>query len=152
MIFTVMLAKLLATMRVLRSAFGLPARKVQAYLERLKAAEDAKEGRGITLLREWLSKEQQAQFDASKFFEVTGCDSGKRYRIRYGTEANVHELDEAGQPVMGWCFIPTGNLVPGDVMLSQKLSLETNETSALRIANKFPPRAYQRNNGNVRRA
>jgi hypothetical protein len=40
--------------------------------------------------------EQQAQSDALKWFDVTGCDSGKRHRIRYGSAANVHEIDDAG--------------------------------------------------------
>jgi hypothetical protein len=93
--------------------------------------------RGIALLREWLSHEQRAQFDAFKCFDVTGSKSGKRYRIQHGVSANVHELDDAGHPVMGWCFVPAGNLVPGDVMLAQKIALETNESGALAVAQKF---------------
>jgi hypothetical protein len=72
--------------------------------ERLKSVEDIREARGITLLREWLSTEQQAQFDASKSFEVIDRDSGKRYRILCG--ARTHELDEAGQSIVGFCFVP----------------------------------------------
>jgi hypothetical protein len=53
--------------------------------------------------------------------------------------ANVHEIDEDGAPKMGWCFVPKGYLVPGDVMLAQKIALETSECAALAIANKFPP-------------
>ena len=37
--------------------------------------------RGLKLLREWLSQEQLAQYDAHRYFEVIGCHSGKRYRI-----------------------------------------------------------------------
>jgi hypothetical protein len=83
-----------------------------------------------------LSSEQRAQFDAFKCFDVTGCNSGKGYRIQHGVSANVHELDDAGQPVMGWCFVPAGNLVPGDVMLAQKIALERNESGALAVAQK----------------
>jgi hypothetical protein len=114
------------------------ARKVQALRETLRTVEDIREARGITLLREWLSPEQQAQFDASKCFDVVGCDSGRRYRIRHGTGTNVHEIDDAGRPVVGWCFVPSGHLVAGDVMLAQKISLETNERAALAVANRFP--------------
>ena len=39
---------------------------------------------------------------------------------------------------MGWCFVPNRHLVPGDVMLAQKIALETNERGALAVANKFP--------------
>jgi hypothetical protein len=108
--------------------------------ERYRAitGEDVREVRGIALLREWLSPEQQVQFDASKCFDVVGCDTGKRYRIRYGTATNVHEIDEAGRPIIGWCFVPLGYLVAGDVMLAQKIALETNERAALAVANRFP--------------
>ena len=42
---------------------------------------DAREARGIMLLLYWLPPMQRAQFDASKYFDVVGCDSGTRYRI-----------------------------------------------------------------------
>ena len=94
--------------------------------------------RGITLLGEWLSPEQRAQFDAFRYFDVIGGDTGRRYRIRHGTATNVHEIDTEGRPIMGWCFIPLGSLVAGDVMLAQKIALETNERAAIDIANRFP--------------
>jgi hypothetical protein len=96
------------------------------------------EVRGLKLLREWLSPEQRAQFDAERYFDVIGCHSGKKYRIRYGSSANVDELDDAGVPRMGWCFVPDAYLVAGDVMLAQKIALETNERAALAVANRFP--------------
>ena len=134
-----MFAQLLISMaRYFRRSLAEGARKVQAVRERYRAIEDIREARGITLLREWLSREQQAQFDASKSFNVVGCDTGKRYRIRHGTGTNVHEIDDAGRPVMGWCFVPSGHVVEGDVMLGQKIALETNERAALAVANRFP--------------
>ena len=115
------------------------AREVQTRRARywVLRASDA-EARGLKLLREWLSPGQRAQFDAENYFDVIGCDSGKKYRIRYGTAANVDELDGAGVPCMGWCFVPNAYLVAGDVMLAQKIALETNERGALAVANKFP--------------
>jgi len=112
-------------------------RKAQRLRERHKALQATKDARGIRLLREWLSPEQRAQFDASRCFDVVGCHTGRRYRIRHGTATNVHEIDDAGRPVMGWCFIPSGDLVAGDVMLAQKIALETNEGAALEVAKKF---------------
>jgi hypothetical protein len=100
--------------------------------------EDVRQVRGIKLLREWLSPEQRAQFDALKYFDVVGGDSGRRYRIRHGTGTNVYEIDDAGRPIVGWCFVPLGQLVAGDVMLTQKIALETNERAALEVANRFP--------------
>jgi hypothetical protein len=54
------------------------------------------EARGLRLLREWLSPEQLAQYDAHKYFDVTGCHSGRRYRIRYGTETSTTVAFSAG--------------------------------------------------------
>lgn len=116
-------------------------REVQArrarYWERYVSSYEP-EARGLKLLREWLSPEQRAQFDAERHFDVIGCHSGKKYRIRYGSSANVDELDDAGVPRVGWCFVPNAYLVAGDVMLAQKIALETNERAALAVANRFP--------------
>jgi hypothetical protein len=98
------------------------------------------EVRGRKLLREWLSPEQLAQYDAYNYFEVTGCHSGKRYRIRHGMGTNIYELDDAGLPKVGWCFVPEDRLVAGDVMLAQKIALETDERGALAVARNFTPR------------
>jgi hypothetical protein len=98
------------------------------------------EQRGLNLLREWLSQEQLAQYDAHKYFEVIGCHTGKRYRIHHGSGANVTELDDAALPRTGWCFVPNDHLVAGDVMLAQKIALETDERGALAAANNFTPR------------
>jgi hypothetical protein len=38
---------------------------------------------------------------------------------------------------MGWCFVPEGSLVAGDVMLAQKIALETSEYAALAVARRF---------------
>jgi hypothetical protein len=95
------------------------------------------EARGRRLLRRWLSAEQLAQFDARNFFDVIGCHTAKRYRIYYANVANVEELDKVGRPIMRYCFIPKGDLVPGDVMLAQKIALETDELAALAVANRF---------------
>ena len=52
-----------------------------------------------------------------------------------------YEIDQSGRELAGFCFMPEGYLVAGDVMLSQKISLETNETAALKVARRFPVRA-----------
>ena len=101
---------------------------------------DDRKARGIKLLREWLSPSQLAQFDTGKYFDVIGCHTGKRYRIRYASSMNVIEIDDIGRPKAGWCFIPDCYLVPGDIMLAQKIALETNEFGALKVAHRFTPR------------
>lgn len=100
----------------------------------------ASELRGRELLTAWLSPGQLEQFGSYDYFEVTGCHTGKRYRICHGIGTNVYELDDVGRPRTGWCFVPTDNLVAGDVMLAQKIALETDERGALAVANKFAPR------------
>ena len=109
---------------------------------------DRREERGLTLLREWLSPEQRAQLDASKHFDVIGCQTGKRYRVSFGSRTNVHEIDDSGRPIMGWCFVPSGHLVAGDVMLAQKIALETDERAALAVANRFPAAVPRRTRAN----
>jgi hypothetical protein len=79
---------------------------------------------------------------AGLYLDVIDCDSGKRYRIRYGSATNVRETDGDGRSIMGWCFVPTGNLVVGDVVLAQKIALKTNETGALAVANRFPVQMF----------
>jgi hypothetical protein len=101
--------------------------------------EDDSEARGLRLLREWLSAAQLAQFEADGNFEVIGCHSGKKYRIRQGVSMNVHEIDAQGHPLVCLCFFPDAfHLACGDVMLAQKIALETNELAALAVANRFP--------------
>lgn len=52
----------------------------------------------------------------------------------------MFELDDKGEPARGWCFVPTGGLEAGDVMLAQKIALETSEAHARALANWFPPK------------
>jgi len=74
--------------------------------------------------------------DAAAFgVDVVGSDTGTHYRIHHGTQTNIEELSH-GQRVCRWCFVPEGNLVAGDVMLAQKIALETNEQAALAVAHR----------------
>lgn len=98
-----------------------------------------REWRGIKLLREWLSPAQLAQFDLYGYFDVVGCDSGKTYRVYYRSGTNIYELDRDGRRKVGWCFVPVDTLVAGDVMLAQKIALETDERRALAVARNFMP-------------
>ena len=92
--------------------------------------------RALILLKQWLSPEQRACYERFRYFDVIGSDTGTRYRIRHGTQTNIEELSHTGQRVCKWCFVPEGNLVAGDVMLAQKIALETNERGALSVAHR----------------
>ena len=130
--------RLITATRPIGRALAEWAHYLKALRERHQNRFRDREARGIKLLREWLTPEQRAQFDANRYFDVVGCNSGKRYRIRYGSSTNVHEIDSEGRSINGWCFVPSGNLVVGDVMLAQKIALETDELRALEMANRFP--------------
>ena len=92
--------------------------------------------RGLRLLKDWLSPEQLASYEQHRHFHVVGSDSGAVYRIHHGMQMNIEELDDIGLPVCSWCFVPDGYLVAGDIMLTQKIALETNERGALAVANR----------------
>jgi hypothetical protein len=94
------------------------------------------ESRSIELLRSWLTPDQLRQFDESGWFIVRGGETGRRYRITYPRAPyNVHELDCDDEIVLRLCFVPKGIDAPGDVMLAQKISLETDEFSGRGVAN-----------------
>ncbi len=103
--------------------------------ERIRRTSPQAQQNALTLLRRWLSPEQLAQYNSQKHFDVTGSDTGTRYRIRHGQMMNIDQLDSAGNKVCGWCFVPEGELAAGDCMLAQKIALETFETKVLAIAN-----------------
>ena len=94
------------------------------------------EQKALSLLKLWLSSAQLTQYESNGHFEVTGSHSGKRYRIRCARQMNVDELGEHGAKLGVWCFGPEGYLPVGDVMLAQKIALETDERAALAVANR----------------
>jgi hypothetical protein len=98
------------------------------------------EHRAEALLNEWLCQEQRATLERHGYFEARGSHTSKRYRIRRGRNMNIEELGEDGAHVAPWCFGPVGHLPLGDVMLAQKLALETEEQAALRVANRLRQR------------
>jgi hypothetical protein len=53
-----------------------------------RSQQDA-ELKGHRLLEEWLSPQQRAQYKSSGSFEVTGSDSGTRYRIWRGRRSST---------------------------------------------------------------
>jgi hypothetical protein len=95
--------------------------------------------RGWQLLEENLRPAQLEDFRQRGAFEVVGSVTGKRYRIDRNGGFNVTELDEQGNEICKLCFKPSEPLVAGDIILAQKIALETDEESALRVANRALP-------------
>ncbi len=122
-------------------AAGLPLPQ-ESNASSLHGAEGTPEGRSLRMLREWLSPAQREQFAGRGYFEVIGSDTGKRYRVQAGTSANVWAINEEGRLEAGLCFMPIGGLPIGDVMLAQKIALETCEAEALAVARKFAPSGF----------
>jgi hypothetical protein len=92
--------------------------------------------RALALLVRALSPAQRAEFERSNTFTVRG-GSGQRYRITFGTTANVEVLDPTGAVTRRLCAAPTGVPVPA-AMLAQKLMLEASEAEFLAIAARGP--------------
>jgi hypothetical protein len=88
--------------------------------------------RSLNLLLRCLTPAQRAEFKASNAFKVRG-ESGQRYRITYGTTANVEVLSQSGAVLRQLCAGPLELPTPA-VMLAQKLMLENREAEFLRIA------------------
>jgi hypothetical protein len=99
----------------------------------------APHARGMKLLVKHLSPAQRAQYDRFNYFDVVGGITGRRYRIRHGQVMNVEVLDNAGYRTCALCFMPKGRLPVGDVMLAQKVALESFEAAAIKVAQMSPP-------------
>lgn len=96
--------------------------------------DESPEHRAENLLREWLTPRQAEQYSCFRSFEVVGCDTGKRYRIHRARVMNVAELDADGEIARQWCVVPEGGLPVEDIMLAQKIALESREVDTLAIA------------------
>lgn len=89
----------------------------------------------MALLIERLEPAQADQFRKSGFFDVKGQKTGRTYRIHKGTQRNI--IIQNWQQPNGICITTRGAFPVGDVMLAQKIALETDEIETLRVANPF---------------
>lgn len=101
-------------------------------LERLR---NEAEARAEKLLLENLDLQQRLDYEKSKSFVVHGR-AGWRFRIRAGRMGNVDAIDKSGKVKHRLCAHPNVMLPNCDTMLAQKLLLEDNQDSFMRIANK----------------
>lgn len=83
------------------------------------------------MLHRLLTREQRWSLRATNSFVVIGQD-GRTYEVREGMPV---QLIEAGQPKTSYCIHPITRLPPHDVMVAQKLLLETNIEHFLATAN-----------------
>lgn len=106
--------------------------QLAAEAERRKQATE----RARQLLVAMLDREQQEEFAKNRSFIVHTKDRQRRYQVTYGTAGNVLLLNPAGQTIAKFCIHPEEEVPTPDVMLAQKLLLETDEQQFLKIANK----------------
>lgn len=89
--------------------------------------------KAMSLFLRTLSPQQRDEWTAHRYFHCIGGYSGLRYRIRPFGIANVDAYDREGKITHRLCCHPQG--VPdGDVLLTQKLYLESHLTEALFVA------------------
>lgn len=105
--------------------------------EREKEREAAQE-RARQALIDHLTDKQLEVFERNHSVPVTAFKSGNKYLIEKGRSGNVRVLDKDGRTRERLCFHPRILCPDYDVMLMQKLMLESAEEEALRVANRHP--------------
>jgi hypothetical protein len=138
----------LATWQAWGGTLELTQAQRAARLERLAATEQhqralaieraAAAARAEILLTESLTAAQAAELQQTNAFHLTTIAADgtrRRYRIRRGRAGNVDQLDDAGRVLKRLCIHPTLAVPDADTMLAQKLLLETDEATFLRVAN-----------------
>ena len=95
---------------------------------------EAANKKSIDLMKNWLTPKQLEEYQQTSAFEVIGNHTGTHYHIHNASPYNVVELDR-GVRRRRLCFVPDNANALGDVMLAQKIMLETNERKALEVAN-----------------
>jgi hypothetical protein len=93
------------------------------------------------LLATHLAPEQREQYRREKKFEVIlkarfGLGSSRRYRVEHGWSGNVYLLDKDGRAIERFCIHHRESVPVPDLMLAQKLMLETDEEQFLKTANR----------------
>lgn len=102
--------------------------------KRLAAEREAALARSKKLLMECLTAQQQETLERHGYFDVKV--GPKTYRISKGWAHNVREVLPDGSLSKTFCAHPRENVPDFDNMLAQKLILETDEPTFLRMANR----------------
>lgn len=108
----------------------------RAKADAMAAEKAAAAARAQVLLEENLSEEQRKQLADNNWFEVVTPKA--KYRIRRGWAGNVDRIGDDGRAHDRYCIHPSEEVPHEDNMLAQKLLLEADEDTFLRIANRSP--------------
>lgn len=82
--------------------------------------------RSRALLLSYLTTEQKQSFERKEGFAVTGSFTKRKYQLRHGSVRDEYDR--------GYCTLARGGIVTYDLMLMQKLIIESNERYFLRRA------------------
>jgi hypothetical protein len=114
-------------MRGLRTADGL------RYTRKAKRKARRAQRRAKALLHQFLTREQRWDLRGSKSFTVVAQD-GRTYQITEGTCNNVRRIEADGSVRWRLCLVTKSSVPTYDLMLMQKLLLETDVETFLRTA------------------
>jgi len=98
--------------------------------------DQAAEAKARVLLERALTPEQRRDLCASRYFYVKGKKF--TYRIREGHSGNVDAIDSSWCVISRYCAHPLGRVPVYDMMLAQKLWIETDENMFLKKAAPYP--------------
>jgi PIN domain nuclease of toxin-antitoxin system len=100
--------------------------------------DQAAEVKARMLLERALTPQQRRDLLSKRCFYVKGRKFN--YLIREGHSGNVDQLDPTGLVICRLCALPLGRVPLYDVMLAQKLWIETDENMFLKKAAPYPIR------------
>ena len=133
---------LLTLSQITRQAIGL-FRNSNAFLQQMgeqwgalredTARRAGSEARAMELLRNWLTDEQRESLQKFQHFYVKGS-AGGTYRLEMKYSFGIRAL-RGGTLANAYCVVPDGAPSLGDILLAQKISLETDEPGTLAVAN-----------------
>lgn len=95
---------------------------------------DAADRRARDLLMSCLTEEQRRAYERDKAFLVVS-NLGHIFKITQKRIHGVFKLNAEGLEIEEWCVTPNGPIPVCDVMLAQKLALETDEGALRAEAN-----------------
>ena len=94
--------------------------------------------RSLELLDQWLTPEQRDSLARHGYFDLVGSNGG-RYRLLKENIYNIRPIGKDGNlNHLKLCAVPEGTETLGDQLLAQKIALETDEISVVRVANAAP--------------
>lgn len=112
-------------------------RAIEAEAKAVQARKDAEEAeaRAEELLKASLTEPQRQEYAKDKSFTIISKDGNRTYRVKKGWSHNVERIDAEGKKIHTLCAHPQQPVPLADNQLAQKLMLEHDEDTFLKMAN-----------------